>query len=102
MMGSQHNDEITNVDGNTKTNNSGGINGGITNGNEIVFNVAIKPTSSISKKQKTINIKNSNTEDIEIKGRHDVCIALRMPVIIEAVSAIVMADLFLQNKAYKI
>ena len=97
MRGSEHNDSLISVDGRTKTNHSGGINGGISNGNPLVFRVAVKPTSSISKKQRTMNMTTGEMVDLEIKGRHDVCIALRVPVIVEAVTAIVLADLFLLN-----
>ena len=81
------------MDGTTRTNYSGGINGGISNGNTISFNVSIKPTSSISKPQSTIDLKTGNINSLEIKGRHDVCIALRAPVVIEAMTAIALADL---------
>jgi len=97
MRGSEHNDCFVSTDGRTRTNHAGGINGGISNGNPLVFRVAVKPTSSISKKQKTINMTTGEMVDLEIKGRHDVCIALRIPVIVEAVTAIVLADLFLLN-----
>ncbi|MCI1267258.1 MAG: chorismate synthase [Saprospiraceae bacterium] len=93
MFGSEHNDEIISMDGTTRTNYSGGINGGISNGNTISFNVSIKPTSSISKPQSTIDLKTGNINSLEIKGRHDVCIALRAPVVIEAMTAIALADL---------
>jgi len=95
MRGSEYNDEIINIAGRTATNNAGGINGGITNGNSVVFRVAVRPTASILKKQKTINLETGKEEEISVKGRHDVCIALRFPVILEAVSAIVFADLML-------
>ena len=98
MRGSEHNDSFISVDGRTKTNHAGGINGGISNGNPLVFRIAVKPTSSISKEQKTINMTTGKMVDLEIKGRHDVCIALRIPVIIEAATAIVLADLFLLNQ----
>ena len=98
MYGSENNDRIVSPDGTTNTNNCGGINGGITNGNNIVFKVAVKPTSSISKVQKTYNYSENEVSDLQIKGRHDACIALRMPVIIEAVTAIVLADLTLRLK----
>ena len=74
-------------------NGAGGVNGGITNGAPIVFRVAFKPTSSIAKAQKTLNIKTGEMTELKIKGRHDVCFALRTPVIIEAVAAIVLAGL---------
>ncbi len=63
---------------------SGGINGGISNGNEIVFRVAVKPTSSIPQDQKTLNFKTGKLVDLRIEGRHDTCIALRVPVVTEA------------------
>ena len=97
MRGSEHNDSFISVDGRTGTNHAGGINGGVSNGNPLVFRVAVKPASSISKKQRTINITTGEMVDLEIKGRHDACIALRVPVIVEAVTAIVLADLFLLN-----
>ena len=95
MYGSEHNDQLIDVSGKTLTNFAGGINGGITNGNPLVFKVAVKPTSSISKAQQTINLNTGQKEELKIKGRHDVCIALRVPVIIEAVTAIILADLML-------
>ncbi|MBA7557844.1 Chorismate synthase [subsurface metagenome] len=95
MRGSEHNDPVISKDGKTATNHSGGINGGISNGNPLVFRVAVKPTSSISKKQRTINMTTGEMVDLEIKGRHDVCIALRVPVIVEAATAIVLVDQFL-------
>lgn len=98
MKGSEHNDSFINSEGKTKTNHAGGINGGITNGNPLIFRVAVKPTSSIAKVQETYNFAEKRPEQIRIKGRHDACIALRMPVIIEAVTAIVLADFYLLQK----
>jgi chorismate synthase len=72
-----------------------GIVGGITNGNEIVFRIAIKPTSSTPKEQNTLNWETGTVETFSVKGRHDLCIALRVPVILEAVTAIVLADLMM-------
>lgn len=95
MLGSQHNDPFISKDGTTSSNNNGGINGGITNGNSIVFQVAVKPTSSIFKEQTTMNFHSGKVEKFELKGRHDVCIALRAPVVIEAAAAIALADLSL-------
>jgi len=95
MSGSEHNDSILDESGSTATNFSGGINGGITNGNQVVFRVAVKPTSSISKEQQSFNLKTGKTEKLEIKGRHDACIALRVPVVLEAVTAIVLTDFML-------
>lgn len=97
MKGSEFNDKIVDKTGLTDTNNAGGINGGITNGNDIYFKVFVKPTSSISKKQKTYNFKTEKVEDLSIKGRHDVCFALRVPPIIEAVTAIALADFYFLN-----
>ncbi len=93
MRGSEYNDEIIDFEGKTKTNNSGGINGGITNGNPIVFRVAVRPTATIFKPQKTVNLKTGKQETLIIKGRHDSCIALRVPVIVEAMTSIALADL---------
>lgn len=98
MSGSQHNDSILDASGKTATNNAGGINGGITNGNELVFRVAVKPTSSISLTQSTVNLKTGETQELKVEGRHDSCIALRIPVIIEAVTAIALADFCLLSK----
>jgi len=98
MTGSQHNDNIVAVDGTTETNHAGGINGGITNGNEIVFRVAVKPTSSTSRTQRTMNLKSGEMKELTIEGRHDTCIALRVPVVVEAAAAIVMADFMLQSQ----
>ena len=92
LKGSEYNDLIINKNGTTATNHSGGINGGISNGNAIEFSVEIRPTASIAKPQQTINLKSSKIESLKIKGRHDCCIALRCPVIIEAITAIVLAD----------
>lgn len=98
MHGSECNDEIINLEGKTRTNHCGGINAGITNGNELVFRIAVKPTSSIAQIQQTINLKTGEKEKISVKGRHDACIALRVPVILEAVTAIVLADLIIIEK----
>lgn len=96
-LGSEFNDMLINSSGKTLTNNSGGINGGISNGNEISFNVAVKPTSTIFKKQESFNFKTGKTEELEIKGRHDAAFVLRTPVIVESVVKIVLADLFLRR-----
>ncbi|HAF28122.1 MAG TPA: chorismate synthase [Bacteroidales bacterium] len=95
MTGSEHNDQFIDAAGKTLTNFSGGINGGITNGNPLIFRVAVKPTSSISKAQQTFNLKTGKKDELIIKGRHDACIALRVPVVIEAITAIVLTDLML-------
>jgi chorismate synthase len=101
MYGSEHNDAIENISGQTKTNHAGGIVGGITNGNELYFRVAIKPTSSTPKEQVSLNWDNNEQERFSIKGRHDLCIALRVPVILEAVTAMVVTDLMLQEQKLK-
>jgi chorismate synthase len=93
MFGSEHNDAIENMDGKTRTNHAGGIVGGLTNGNELIFRIAIKPTSSTPKEQNTLNWNTGKVENASVKGRHDLCIALRVPAILEAVTAIVLADL---------
>lgn len=95
MRGSEHNDPIIDSKGKTSKNGAGGINGGISNGNDLLFRVAVKPTSSISKVQKTFNFSTGKVEDLEIAGRHDTCFALRVPVVVEAATAIVLADLVL-------
>ena len=95
MFGVDHNDAIINPSGKTRTNHAGGVVGGITNGNEIVFRIAVKPTSSTPKEQQTLNIETGKIESFSVKGRHDLCIALRVPVVLEAVTAIVLADLLL-------
>jgi len=101
MTGSEHNDNIVTTDGSTETNHAGGINGGISNGNEICFRVAVKPTSSTHQTQRTINLHSGQIEDLTIEGRHDTCIALRVPVVVEAAAAIVIADLMLQAQEVK-
>lgn len=98
MTGSEHNDTFINAEGKTQTNNAGGINGGISNGNDIIFNVAIKPTSSTPQLQDTWNTKSQSIEPFSVKGRHDLCIALRAPVVVEAAAAIALADCFLIGK----
>ena len=95
MFGSEHNDSIADKTGRTITNHAGGVVGGISNGNEVVFRIAIKPTSSTPKEQETFNRETGEIEKFSVKGRHDLCIALRVPVVLEAVSAIVFADLLL-------
>ena len=98
MRGSQHNDPFMDSNGKTVTNNAGGINGGITNGNEIVFRIVVKPTSSTGADQTTFNFKENRMTALKVKGRHDTCIALRIPVIVEAAAAIALADLILIDR----
>ena len=101
MFGSQHNDALEDLTGKTKTNNAGGIVGGISNGNDLVFRIAVKPTSSTPKLQQTLNWNTGEQEDFSVKGRHDLCIALRVPVVLEAVTAMVLADLMFQEQHIK-
>jgi chorismate synthase len=98
MRGSQHNDPFIDSNGKTSTNNAGGVNGGISNGNEVVFRVVVKPTSSTGVNQTTYNFKKGEMTTLQVKGRHDTCIALRMPVIVEAAAAIALADLILIDR----
>jgi len=96
MKGSEHNDSFIDTSGKTETNHAGGINGGITNGNAVVFRVAVKPTSSTHQAQNTMNFVTREMQELLIEGRHDTCIALRVPVVLEAAAALVAADLMLQ------
>ena len=95
MFGIEHNDAIIDASGKTKTNHAGGVVGGYTNGNDLVFRIAVKPTSSTPKEQNTLNWETNEQENFSVKGRHDLCIALRVPVVLEAVTAIVLADLMM-------
>ena len=99
MRGSENNDPIADVSGRTVSNHAGGIVGGITNGNPLVFRVAVKPTPSISAPQQTLNTGSGRVEELIVKGRHDACIALRAGVVIEAATAVVLADLFLIHRS---
>ena len=100
MRGSEHNDHF-NTDGSTRTNLSGGIQGGISNGMDIYFNVAFKPVATLMQKQKTINSKGEEVE-MQGKGRHDPCVVPRAVPIVESMAALVIADFLLQNKSSKI
>jgi len=95
MFGVEHNDAIKDASGATFTNHAGGVVGGITNSNEMVFRIAIKPTSSTPKEQHTYNWETNTIDTFSVKGRHDLCIALRVPVVLEAVTAMVLVDLML-------
>ena len=101
MFGSEHNDAIMDANGKTATNHAGGIVGGISNGNELVFRIAIKPTSSTPKEQASWNWEEERIENFSVKGRHDLCIALRVPPVLEAVTAMVLADLMLMEQKMK-
>lgn len=99
MKGSEHND-LYNKDGTTKTNLSGGIQGGISNGMDIYFRVAFKPVATLIQKQETLNNKGEISE-MTGKGRHDPCVVPRAVPIVEAMAAIVLADFYLLNKLYQ-
>jgi len=101
MFGVAHNDSIEDETGKTRTNHAGGVVGGIMNGNDLVFRIAIKPTSSTPKEQQTWNWDTNEIETFSVKGRHDLCIALRVPVVLEAVTAMVMADLMMLAQKIK-
>jgi chorismate synthase len=101
MFGSEHNDAIEDATGKTRTNHAGGVVGGITNSNELVFRIAIKPTSSTPKEQQTWNWDTKEQDAFSVKGRHDLCIALRVPVVLEAVTAFVLADFFMLEQHIK-
>lgn len=101
MFGSEHNDSIADMTGKTSTNHAGGVVGGISNGNELVFRLAIKPTSSTPKEQISLNWETQEQENFSVKGRHDLCVALRAPVIVEAATAIVLADFHLRAQQVK-
>lgn len=98
MTGSEHNDLLVDRDGKTATNHAGGINGGISNGNPVIFRVVVKPASSISLPQHTVNKKTSERVTLLIEGRHDTCIALRVPMVVECATAVVLADLMLMEQ----
>ena len=99
MKGSAHND-VFNTDGTTKTNHSGGIQGGISNGMDIYFRVAFKPVATVMQTQDTID-KNGNTVEMQGKGRHDPCVVPRAVPIVEAMAALVLADFMLLNRLSK-
>lgn len=99
MYGSEHNDAF-NTDGTTKTNFSGGIQGGISNGMDIYFNVAFKPVATLIQKYETINSKGEVVQ-AQGKGRHDPCVVPRAVPIVEAMAALVLADFYLMNKLYR-
>ena len=100
LLGSEHND-VFNPNGSTKTNRSGGIQGGISNGMDIYFKVAFKPVATLLRPQESID-KSGNIIQMEGKGRHDPCVLPRAVPIVEALSAFILADMFLINRIRKI
>jgi chorismate synthase len=100
MRGSEHNDRFVEKSGRTATNHSGGANGGISNGNELVFRVAVKPTSTIASAQRSLDFATGEETELAAGGRHDACIAIRAAVAVEAAAAIALADLALQARTY--
>lgn len=92
LFGLEHNDAIIDGDGHTKTNHAGGVVGGITNGNELVYRIVVKPTSSTPQVQQTWNWETRQVDEFSVKGRHDLCVGLRAPVILEAMTAVVLLD----------
>lgn len=99
MFGIEHNDAYTGPGGATGSNHAGGIIGGLSNGNDLIFRIALKPTASTPKTQQTYNHETEQVEDFSVKGRHDLCVALRAPVIVEAMAALVLVDLMMLSKA---
>jgi chorismate synthase len=95
MRGGEFNDPIVDRNGRTATGHAGGINGGLTNGGEIVFRAAVRPAASISRPQRTMDLGTGRPVLLRVRGRHDACIALRVPPVLEAAAAIVTADLML-------
>ncbi|MCD4826635.1 MAG: chorismate synthase [Acholeplasmataceae bacterium] len=100
-FGSQFNDVLLDCNGKTKTNHSGGMTGGISNGNDLTINVFVKPTSSIQKSQDTINLETNQVEPLEINGRHDVAIVRRVGIVLENMVAIGLLNQYLMLKAYQ-
>ena len=100
MQGSEHNDVFT-KDGKTETNLSGGIQGGISNGMDIYFRVAFKPVATIMQKQQTID-SDGNLTEIHGKGRHDPCVVPRAIPIVEALTALVLADFYLLDRTRRV
>jgi len=99
--GSEFNDALIDAAGRTRTNHAGGINGGLTNGNDLVFRTAVRPTPTIGREQETIDLETGRPAVIAARGRHDVCFALRLPVVLEAAAALVVADFQLIARSHR-
>ena len=100
MLGSEYNDPIVNENGKTLTNNNGGINGGVSNGNDLIINVFVKPTPSIYKTQQTFNFNENKVAELQIKGRHDAAIVERAMIVLENAVAIALCDLYLLKRRF--
>lgn len=100
MRGSEHNDPIVAEDGRTSRNGAGGVNGGVTNGNELVVRAAVKPASSIRAAQESLDFSTGGMTKLSIRGRHDACIALRAAVALEAACSVCLADFALIARSY--
>ncbi|MCE1228780.1 MAG: chorismate synthase [Firmicutes bacterium] len=97
MRGSQCNDAILDAQGTTRTQHAGGLHGGLSDGNPLTLRVAVKPTSSIARPQDTVDLRTGQPARLELKGRHDACIALRIPPVLEGAVALGLVDLLAQN-----
>lgn len=101
LKGSEFNDAMIDASGKTKTNHSGGVSGGISNGNDLVINVMMKPASSIGKVQQTFDFIQNDVKELEVRGRHDSVIIKRAGIVLESALAISLADFYLISKAYQ-
>ncbi len=101
LKGSETNDAIIDDQGTTNTNHSGGVSGGLSNGNPLNIQVMVKPTSSIGKSQNTYDAESKSVKTLNVKGRHDTAHIRRIPIVLENVTAIAIMDLWLQHKAYQ-
>ena len=97
-FGSENNDPFVDEKGRTSTNHAGGVSGGLSNGNPLCFHIAVKPTSSTPALQRSFDYRTKSVGPLSVQGRHDLCIALRVPVVVEAITACVLVDLFLQSQ----
>ena len=100
LLGSEYNDPIIDENGKTLTNNNGGVNGGVSNGNDLIINVFVKPTPSIYKTQQTFNFNENRVTELQIKGRHDAAIVERAMIVLENAVAIALCDLYLLKRSF--